>query len=125
MLVKEERGGGGGGRGVEGTKWREFYRRQSYNVTCSLHAVTFLSLRILVTCVLTCVVLLLWRFQGAGNCMEKASGYSRLGFSCHHFLMSWLKLNLRNAILRLAGRTAVFESGRLGGLLTPVTRGLA
>lgn len=32
-----------------GRKWRKFYRRQSYNITGSLHVVTFLNLRIFFT----------------------------------------------------------------------------
>lgn len=35
--------------GVDERKWREFYRMQSYNITCSLHAIIFLNLRIFVT----------------------------------------------------------------------------
>lgn len=119
MGRREKRGG------VEGTEWREFYMMQSYNITCSLHAITFLNLEIFATWVLKCVVLLLWGFRGVGNYMVKSSGYSRLRSLFYHFLMSWLRLNLRNAIFRLARRTGGFKSDGLGGLLTSVTRSLA
>lgn len=52
--------------------------------------------------------------------MGKSSEYSsRLRSLFHHFLISWLRLNLRSAIFRLGRRTGVLKLGRLGWIINP------
>lgn len=118
--MKEEWGGGG-----RGEQWKGQSGENSTGRKVLTSPAVSLNLRIFTTWLLKCVALFLWGFGGPGNYMVKSSGYSRLGSLFYHFLMSWPRLNLRNAIFRLAGRTGVFRSDRLGVLLIPVTRSLA
>lgn len=125
LLVKEEWGGGGIGEQWKGQSGENSTGRKVLtSPAVCMQSLSLISEFLRLAC--WSVWLCFCRgFGGPCNHMVKSSGYSRLRSLFYHLLMSWLRLNLRNAIFRLARRTGVFRSGRLGGLLTPVTRSLA